>query len=31
MLDDMDMDEVRYFTENMLPGYSLCLDDLAKI
>ena len=31
LLDDMDMDEVRYFTENMLPGYSLCLDDLAKI
>ncbi|MBQ3394185.1 MAG: 5'-deoxynucleotidase [Oscillospiraceae bacterium] len=31
LLDDMDMDEVRYFTDNMLPGYSLCLDDLAKI
>ena len=30
-LCDMDMDEVRYFTENMLDSYRLCLDELAKI
>ncbi len=30
-LCDMDMDEVKYFMENMLASYSLCLDELAKI
>ncbi len=30
-LVDMDMDEVKYFTKNMLGSYSLCLDELAKI
>ena len=31
LLDGMDLDEVRYFEENMLPGYDLCLDELARI
>ena len=30
-LCEMDMDEVKYFTENMLGSYRLCLDELAKI
>ena len=30
-LEDMNLPEVQYFMENMLPGYSLCLDELAKI
>ena len=30
-LREMDMDEVKYFTENMLGSYRLCLDELAKI
>ena len=30
-LVDMQLPEVNYFMENMLPSYSLCLDELAKI
>lgn len=30
-LEDMEMDEVKYFMENMLEGYGLTLDELAKI
>ena len=30
-LCDMQLPEVDYFMENMLPSYSLCLDELAKI
>ena len=30
-LEDMQLPEVDYFMENMLPSYSLCLDELAKI
>ena len=30
-LRDMNLPEVDYFMENMLPSYSLCLDELAKI
>ena len=31
LLEDMDLPEVKYFMENMLPSYNLCLDELAKI
>lgn len=30
-LEEMDMDEVKYFMENMLGSFRLCLDELAKI
>ena len=30
-LEEMDMDEVEYFMENMLGSFRLCLDELAKI
>ncbi len=30
-LEDMNLPEVKFFMENMLPSYSLCLDELAKI
>ena len=30
-LEDMQLPEVDYFMANMLPSYSLCLDELAKI
>ena len=30
-LVEMDMEEVKYFTENMLGSFRLCLDELAKI
>ncbi len=30
-LEDMHLPEVDYFMENMIPGYNLCLDELAKI
>lgn len=30
-LADMQLPEVDYFMENMLPAYNLCLDELAKI
>ena len=30
-LEDMHLPEVDYFMSNMLPSYSLCLDELAKI
>ncbi|MBR2028773.1 MAG: 5'-deoxynucleotidase [Oscillospiraceae bacterium] len=30
-LEDMNLPEVSYFMENMLPSYALCLDELAKI
>ena len=30
-LEDMQLPEVNYFMANMLPSYSLCLDELAKI
>jgi len=30
-LEAMNLPEVKYFMENMLPSYSLCLDELAKI
>ena len=30
-LEQMQLPEVDYFMENMLPSYSLCLDELAKI
>lgn len=30
-LVDMNLSEVNYFIEHMLPAYNLCLDDLAKI
>ena len=30
-LEAMDLPEVNYFMENMLPAYNLCLDELAKI
>ena len=30
-LVEMDMEEINFFIENMLAGFSLCLDELAKI
>ncbi len=30
-LEDMHLPEIDYFIKNMLPSYSLCLDELAKI
>ena len=30
-LEEMNLPEVNYFLENMLPSYNLCLDELAKI
>lgn len=30
-LEDMHLPEADYFMENMIPGYNLCLDELAKI
>ena len=30
-LESMELPEVTYFMENMLPAYNLCLDELAKI
>ena len=30
-LESMELPEVNYFMENMLPSYNLCLDELAKI
>ena len=30
-LEEMQLPEVDYFMENMLPAYNLCLDELAKI
>ena len=30
-LEEMQLPEVNYFMENMLPSYALCLDELAKI